>query len=352
MPGSDAQRWVFTLNNWTPEHEEILKGWFPEKVKYICYKPEVGESGTPHLQGVFVTAKRFPKGHVFGVRNGERIGFTAEIPSLHLETMRGSLGQAVKYVKKTETAAGEVVEIGIPPFNGPEKLQDQLTQIKVDVKDVSPSQLEEKYDMLDLRYPKFLAKQQMTCARFRARTLSQEGYPEVFWLFGAPGSGKTTTAIAMSKCVSDDYFVLDDNQGKVWWDGYGYQEAVILDDVDPKWIHLDFLKAVTDRARETRLPIKGSTSYLTAKFVFLTSVDHPQNIYGSAELSRRVRHLLHIGQEPPTSREVVLPPIPGTPFVYFLSTGNPAVLPPPPAGSPPAPPAPLLEVPYIDLDSE
>jgi len=340
MPGCDPQRWCFTLNNWTPEHEVELKSWYPEKVKYLVYKPEIGESGTPHLQGVFVTAKRFPKGNVFGVRNGERTGFTSTIPSLHLEVMRGSLGQAVKYVMKAESAAGEVVELGIPPFNGCEKLQDQLVQIKTDVKELTPTQLEEKFDMIELRYPRFLAKQQMSCARHHARTLSQLGYPEVFWLFGPPGSGKTTTAIQMSKCLTDDYFVLDDNQGKVWWDGYGYQESVILDDVDPKWIQLDFLKSITDRARETRLPIKGSTAYLTAKFVFLTSVDNPQNIYGSAELNRRVRHLLQIGQDAPTTREVCFCFVYSYRYVYVimpwpdLDQFSP---PPPPPEQPPWP---------------
>jgi len=343
MPNYDAQRWVFTLNNWTVEMEQVLLNWFPSKVKYLLYKPEVGESGTPHLQGIFVTATRMPKGQVFGVRNGERIGFTAELPSIHLEVMRGTLLQAMKYVKKDATAAGEVTERGDPPMKGNEKLTDQLQHIRDDVKTgMSPNELELKYDIIDLRYPKFMAKQQMTTARHYARQLSEQGYPEVFWLYGIPGSGKTTNSIKMSKCLTEDYFILDDNQGKIWWDGYAFQETVILDDVDPRWMTLDFLKSICDRARETRLPVKGSTTYLTAKFVFITSVDNPQNIYGSAELNRRVRHLIHVGEVQPTAREGDVPALPADPPLPAQ----------PPAAAAASSPCARIVVPAIDVDSD
>ena len=46
-----SKRWVFTLNNYTQEHLNLLSAVVPQVcIKYIIGK-EIGDSGTPHLQG-------------------------------------------------------------------------------------------------------------------------------------------------------------------------------------------------------------------------------------------------------------------------------------------------------------
>lgn len=49
----DSQRvkWCFTLNNYTNEEVEQIKGWSSNRAKYVIFGEEVGEEGTPHLQG-------------------------------------------------------------------------------------------------------------------------------------------------------------------------------------------------------------------------------------------------------------------------------------------------------------
>jgi len=49
-----GKSWAFTLNNYTPEDEKLLKDL--EK-SYVVYGREVGETGTPHLQVVIVFRK-------------------------------------------------------------------------------------------------------------------------------------------------------------------------------------------------------------------------------------------------------------------------------------------------------
>lgn len=46
-----SRRWVFTINNYTPEDIELF-----EKIdcKYVIVGDEVGDSGTPHLQGFII----------------------------------------------------------------------------------------------------------------------------------------------------------------------------------------------------------------------------------------------------------------------------------------------------------
>ena len=81
----------FTVNNYSPEDEQELKSLGPKGlVKFIIFGKEVGESGTPHLQGyaetstvrAFSTWKRII---------GERA---------HLERAKGTRSQNKAYCSK------------------------------------------------------------------------------------------------------------------------------------------------------------------------------------------------------------------------------------------------------------
>jgi len=88
--GSYGKRWVFTLNNYTPEEEAALQELDDEAVEYLVCGREIGESGTPHLQGFIVLRERK---RLNGVKSivGQRC---------HCELARGTNAEASKYCKK------------------------------------------------------------------------------------------------------------------------------------------------------------------------------------------------------------------------------------------------------------
>lgn len=105
MTEKQSRNWCFTLNNYTPEEEEKLKGELAH-VKYIVFQRERGhEDGTAHLQGYLELDR------------GMRLSFLKKINErAHWEIRRGSQEDAIKYCKKEDTR-----EPGTEPFERGEK---------------------------------------------------------------------------------------------------------------------------------------------------------------------------------------------------------------------------------------
>lgn len=85
---SPSKRWCLTLNNYTNEDLSSLRSIVPEKCSYAIICKEVGENGTPHLQG-YIEFKN--KGRPFNVFNNPRI---------HWEKSKGSREDNFNYCSK------------------------------------------------------------------------------------------------------------------------------------------------------------------------------------------------------------------------------------------------------------
>ncbi len=87
-PDSRVRRVCFTLNNYTDDEVVTLSHYFEEHGKYIIGK-EVGEEGTPHLQGYveFKGQKRFSTLKKLNQR-------------IHWEKARGNRDQNIRYCSK------------------------------------------------------------------------------------------------------------------------------------------------------------------------------------------------------------------------------------------------------------
>lgn len=78
---SAAKNWCFTINNYTQSDYEKLEVMFNhEHFSYIVYGKEVGDQGTPHLQGYVQFKKK--------MRLNQAKKFIS--PRAHMEVSRGS----------------------------------------------------------------------------------------------------------------------------------------------------------------------------------------------------------------------------------------------------------------------
>lgn len=107
-----AKRWCFTINNPTDDEEFLLSIWGEEidqsdesDCSYLIWGREVGDSGTPHLQGYLELRKK------------KRISFLKSLEWLsraHFEVSRGTPSQASEYCKKD----GDFQEYGSTSLGG------------------------------------------------------------------------------------------------------------------------------------------------------------------------------------------------------------------------------------------
>lgn len=97
MQISPAKKWCFTWNNPTEDPSRSIDPEFQAKAECWGYQPEVGENGTPHIQGwVEFKTKVRPLS----------LGLPKEI---HWEKMKGTVEQSIEYCSKSETKAGAYV---------------------------------------------------------------------------------------------------------------------------------------------------------------------------------------------------------------------------------------------------
>lgn len=138
------KHWCFTWNNYPEDCDEKLKALLDEgKVIYLIYQREVGESGTPHLQGFLTYSKRV------------RLSALKKIDdSIHFEPAQ-NVKASINYCKKDDTRVEgtEFVEHGVEPDENKQGKRSDLDDFKHDVKSGTKfNELMETHSEVTARY--------------------------------------------------------------------------------------------------------------------------------------------------------------------------------------------------------
>lgn len=250
-------RWTWTLNNYTREEIDHLRRLGEELVhiRYLCWGEEIGEEGTPHLQGYLELSskKRFQ-----GVKNmlGDRF---------HIELTRKSGETNVRYCKKTrdcDTTPNEVfIEFGQLVTQGQ---RTDLEEVKESIENGATEQeIAQQHFSQWVRYRasfqryRTLLKRRVSKAKYPLETFPLAWQSIIFSpektiiLIGESGIGKTEFALAIQP---DSLFVSHLDDLKLF--DPDIHKGIIFDDVDinhhPRTSQIHILDSTQDRTIHVR----------------------------------------------------------------------------------------------------
>nr|WPR18720.1 MAG: replication polyprotein [Owegonang virus 19] len=259
--------WCFTINN--PVEADLFGiQHFMRKAKYGIYGKEVGEKGTPHYQGYI---------HLENALSLEKCKHF--LPRAHFSVAMGTDEQNYEYCSKD----GDFVEIGTKSVG-----QGSRT----DIKDVANLIKSGEITMMDLMfdYPELYVKYSRSFEKmFSAVQPHRENPPQVFWLWGLAGVGKSRYVI--DKHTAEKVYMKD---GTSWWDGYIQQEAILIDDFDNNIPYRTLLR-ILDRYRYQG-QVKGGYVNINSPFIYITSEYPPSHYWVGNEYEQVRRRITSVSE--------------------------------------------------------
>lgn len=268
-----SKYWVFTVNNYSLEDEKHLQSLVDDqKASYLVYGREVGESGTPHLQGYveFTQRKRLSR-----VRN-------LVSDRGHFEMRRGTAAQAREYCIKD----GVVQEFGTISAPAQGKRND-LEEIRLRIKDGA-----REVEIADEYFSRWVVYRR-SFAAYRDLLQPALHRPDlrVICLWGPAGTGKTRIVFNTFESV----FSVPDSSLR-WFDGYRQEPVVLIDDFRSDVIGLSgsWLLRLLD-IYPLQVPVKGSFVSWNPKCIVITSNEEPPWSFVREEepLMRRLHKIVY-----------------------------------------------------------
>lgn len=274
---SRSRSYVFTVNNYTDEdeHQCWAMPWEVKDCKYICVGKEIGESGTPHLQGYIYFCQ--PKSL------NQLKGF---FPTAHFETRRGSHSQAADYCKKD----GDFFEWGTLPMDDAAKGSAGAAAMESLMETTMECIREGNFKGIPYAATHFIKACEYRLFKEQQQDINLEmidGDMEHEWVYGEPGAGKSHK----SRAENEGAYIKDPK--KEWWDNYKGEEVVIIEDFDKYQVAQGGdMKRWLDRY-SFKAQIKGGYLDIRPRKVIVTSNYHPNEIWDDAmtqaAITRRVK---------------------------------------------------------------
>lgn len=211
-----ASRWCFTINNFSEEDKEQVIALQDQATALIAETEHCGEGeGTPHIQGyVSFSSKKY------------RSWVSRLLPRAHLIPAQGGWKSNWVYCSKEGSVFVEKGHKLTEQINPNRGNQDFLT-MHGDMKVMTPQEFEESYPKFWVMHRERVLSVMIDHAMDSVDTWNGNLHDKNFWIFGAPGVGKSRWASSQGVYAE----IMKKNFNK-WWDGYNLlaHKIVIIDD--------------------------------------------------------------------------------------------------------------------------
>lgn len=268
-----SRNFCFTLNNYNSEQYDAVCA---IDCKYLVVGKEVGESGTPHLQGYISWVN---------ARTWESVKKLC--PTAHWEAARGTPEEASEYCKKDK----DFFEKGTLPLSSKKKGESEKARWADALLCVQEGRLEDvPPDILCVHLKSVEYAVDRIAASKRKLDDLMEWTHE--WRYGHTGTGKSETA------RKENPGAYIKNPNNVWWDGYKGEDVVIIDDFDKYQVKQggDMKRWLDKYAFQAES--KGKQTMIRPKKIIVTSNYSPQEIWTDEQtldpILRRVKVIHHV----------------------------------------------------------
>jgi len=247
-----SRAWCFTLNNYTADEERIVH---EVDCTYMVCGREVGELGTPHLQGYIYFKNARTENSVKNL-----------LRRAHWEIARSDAETNATYCKKQ----GNYFESGLQPMS--QKRKGEVSQERW----ANAWKAAKKGDIDAIDYD----------IRFRSyatiKAISKDYMPrpddltelDNHWVYGPPGTGKSRSV----RLLYPESYIKSFNK---WWDGYQHETNVILDDFPMRNADkLEQLMKIWTANQSFIAECKGGAMHIRPKRIIITSNYSLEDCFG------------------------------------------------------------------------
>lgn len=258
---TQSRAWCFTLNNFTEKDKIFFKDL---EVKYIIFGEEVGSSGTPHLQGfiIFLRAYKF-----------------CSVKKLHKDCHwePAKCEDAGNYCLKDQNY-----------YKQDNRKQGHRSDLDSVVSNLKTGGLKKVLEENPKEYIKYHSGIEKLSLHYQK---DRDFKPEVVWLYGATGTGKTRYV------VEKEPELWMSGKNLKWWCHYENEEAVLFDDFRGDFCTFHELLRILDRYKYN-IEVKGGYRKFNSKRIYITSCYPPEQIYETREdigqLLRRIDRVIEV----------------------------------------------------------
>lgn len=266
-------QWCYTLNNYAEDDVLRLRALHTRpanKVLYHAFQAEVGQNGTPHLQGYIAFTNTKMRSTVASLVS----------PRAHLERTLGTPAEASDYCTDEDKRDPDQMDI-LHTHGDISAVPDQSLSTNQPGKRTDLSECKRKLDegtevweLADEHWGTVVRNYKAFQAYKHHKTGPRNHKTRVFVFWGAPGTGKSRAAFNF-----DSAFVVPASNGSQWMDGYSpdRHRTIIFDDFHAS-VPAHLLLRLLDNY-PLQFPTKGAFVQFRPEAIVLTSNYHPRSWY-------------------------------------------------------------------------